>query len=382
MKRLVILGSVNKKLLYPIFLAITLIIYNIIDKAISKNISGNKIYSLIAFLSQTFGMISIRLIPIIFKYENNDNIAKRNCSKKDYIYLLIIAVIRFCIAFSFIFIKIGINYDIVNVLCLNEVLDIIILLIITRIFLKYRYYIHNLISLIIFCVFGIIIDFFLGHYKNLKPADSIYYLEGIAKCVLSCYMKYMMDTNYDKYWNIIFFMGFVNLIIGLIFFIFYSIFKEDNEQSIEFIYFIPIFLINSILAGFFQFLLMIIMVNVLTPNHNVIASEIGKMFVLIFSHIQSGDKDNNYFLFLIPFVFQILSLLFYLEILEYNFCDLNKNTKRNIQLREKEADLIRKESFESCVEISPGLILPNMETKELDVLKLNEGDGESKGEAS
>ena len=33
---------------------------------------------------------------------------------------------------------------------------------------------------------------------------------------------------------------------------------------------------------------------------------------------------------------QIFALLIYLEILELNFCGLNKNTKRNIDLRAKE----------------------------------------------
>ena len=69
MKKFVILGSVNKKLLYPIFLAITLILFNIIDKALNDKISGKIIYSLLGFLSQTLGIMSIRLIPINFKYK-------------------------------------------------------------------------------------------------------------------------------------------------------------------------------------------------------------------------------------------------------------------------------------------------------------------------
>ena len=88
------------------------------------------------------------------------------------------------------------------------------------------------------------------------------------------------------------------------------------------------FIKNLIFAGFLLFLLLIMMVYILTPNHSVIAFEIGKIFVIIFSHIQSGSKDYSFFL--IPLVFQILSLLFYLEIVECNFCHLNKNTKRNI----------------------------------------------------
>ena len=35
-------------------------------------------------------------------------------------------------------------------------------------------------------------------------------------------------------------------------------------------------------------------------------------------------------------IFQIMSLLFYLEILEFNFCSLNKNTKKSIMGRENE----------------------------------------------
>ena len=65
------------------------------------------------------------------------------------------------------------------------------------------------------------------------------------------------------------------------------------------------FIKNLIFAGFLLFLLLIMMVYILTPNHSVIAFEIGKIFVIIFSHIQSGSKDNSFFFFLIPFVFQI-----------------------------------------------------------------------------
>jgi hypothetical protein len=78
--------------------------------------------------------------------------------KKYYFYLSIIAIIRFTIVFSLNYFEIGINFNIVNTLCLNEILDIIILLALTKFFLKYNYYIRNIISLILFCVFGIIID--------------------------------------------------------------------------------------------------------------------------------------------------------------------------------------------------------------------------------
>ena len=56
------------------------------------------------------------------------------------------------------------------------------------------------------------------------------------------------------------------------------------------------------------------------------------------SKIPFTIKDNegvNRWIILVISIFQIISLLFYLEILEYNFCSLNKNTKKNIMDREK-----------------------------------------------
>ena len=107
------------------------------------------------------------------------------------------------------------------------------------------------------------------------------------------------------------------------------------------------------------------MLNILTPNHLVIPFEIGKIISTIVSNIENGNTNFVDFLFLIPFIFQILSLLFYLEILECNFCNLNKNTKKNIQLREEESMLMKAERDQSFVEVGQGLIvteLPRIES--------------------
>ena len=69
------------------------------------------------------------------------------------------------------------------------------------------------------------------------------------------------------------------------------------------------------------------------------------------------NKLLNNLLFLIPAFFQIVSLLFYLEILEFNFCNLNKNTKRNIMLREEEEMLLRNNTNVSEIEIDKDLIV-------------------------
>ena len=75
------------------------------------------------------------------------------------------------------------------------------------------------------------------------------------------------------------------------------------------------------------------------------------------------NKLLNNLLFLIPAFFQIVSLLFYLEILEFNFCNLNKNTKRNIMLREEEDMLLRNNTNISEIEIDKDLIVKNPTVK-------------------
>ena len=65
--------------------------------------------------------------------------------------------------------------------------------------------------------------------------------------------------------------------------------------------------------------------------------------------------------FLIPAIFQILSLLFFLEILEFNFCNLNFNTKRNIMIREKKEMLLRNYSDASDIEIDKDFYIKNQE---------------------
>ena len=71
------------------------------------------------------------------------------------------------------------------------------------------------------------------------------------------------------------------------------------------------------------------------------------------------NKLLNNLLFLIPAFF----LLFYLEILEFNFCNLNKNTKRNIMLREEEEMLLRNNTNVSEIEIDKDLIVKNPTVK-------------------
>ena len=57
------------------------------------------------------------------------------------------------------------------------------------------------------------------------------------------------------------------------------------------------------------------------------SSEISFIIESIIDCLSDFENKKLKLLFLIPAFFQMLSLLFFLEILEFNFCHLNKNTK-------------------------------------------------------
>ena len=117
---------------------------------------------------------------------------------------------------------------------------------------------------------------------------------------------------------------------------------------------IPRFFINMIFQ-FFYFLLRILTLVYFTPTHLLICLSLSK-FIIVLIH----QKDQIKYLSIIPFLVQFFSLMIYLEIIELNFCSLNRNTKRNIQQRVEEEMVLqeRQSTFEE-VEVSGGYYITN-----------------------
>ena len=117
-------------------------------------------------------------------------------------------------------------------------------------------------------------------------------------------------------------------------------------------------------------LLTLIILEYFSLNHVLISLLLFRIAISIYLHELIFKfiiilVDKKYLFFLIPAFFQIISLLFYLEIFEFNFCNLNKNTKRNIMLREEEEMLLRNNTnaSEIEVEIDKDLIVKNPQDK-------------------
>ena len=210
--------------------------------------------------------------------------------------------------------------------------------------------------MIIFCVLGISTDAILGNFKIINFTYFYIYLIFIMDDVMVyCYLKYMMDKLYYQYTEVIIFYGISGFISKLSAMIGLGIYEYKNNingsygniinslnkyftttnvATIIFFQFI-FFLINF----FFKGLLMILIIYYLRPNHMIVNDQIN-VFVnlIIYKKIENKEKNikqTDKYYTCIPFFFQILSMLFYFEILELNFCNLNKNTVKNIQARER-----------------------------------------------
>ena len=112
------------------------------------------------------------------------------------------------------------------------------------------------------------------------------------------------------------------------------------------------------------------MIFYLQPNHMIITDE-----VFIYSTVLYLSDDPNKFYILIPFAFQIFFLLFYFEILEFNFWKFNKNTKKNIETREEiEVERNLRNSILSNIEIDNQYLLANQESEIPDEVNIELND--------
>ena len=249
-------------------------------------------------------------------------------------------------------------------LCSEEAIEIIFIIVVSKFLLKMKLYIHHYIGLIIFLILSLGIDL-LCNLTIFKPDIFfifIYILHLIIDSIYITYEKYMMDKlGYSPY-IVIFSVGFIFLFGGTVGVIIVYITnngkvtesfedyfaKNDYEDVILHIFYLIVF-------RFFINIFKILTVYYFSPIHTFVSYIIIKMFNLLL------NKNAEYkYYSLILFVFQLLGLLIFLEIIELNFWNFDKNTKGNIEGREsvERIKLLTNEEVgdeeKGAIEISPG----------------------------
>ena len=404
-----ICGIVGKKLYLLLLLAFTLILYGILrieiiqgfdSKSLINNPDiNNKSITGLQLINNLGGnilqMLSI-FIPCIFKFKGKSKNSTKKCTKANFKDYFILSLIILLIIGIEILLQRFNKYDIIiNFTYISLCFQMIFYILSSIIILKTKYYIHNIISSILFCIFSVINDLILDNFKIIEPISLLSLLPNLVDDLLCCYMKYLIDKKYHSIWNILFFLGLFFFIFNLIDFIIIIINDPYNNYIFKAIkitgtkYIILNFFLDAILNQFLRMLLTLIILEYFSLNHVLISLLLFRIAISIYLHELIFKfiiilVDKKYLFFLIPAFFQILSLLFYLEIFEFNFCNLNRNTKRNIMLREEEEMLLRNNTnvSEIEVEIDKDLIVKNpQEKKDLELYDMIDDSEEKENDS-
>ena len=384
-KKIISLGLSSKKLFFPFLLALTQIIFDIFneyypekDKDCTKNCEKIR-NNILDSYSWSIGGMLIIIVPHIkiFSDKNEQYERKIKYSKcKIFVHYFILSLFSLSIVFFLIIIHRRIEDENITSphlygLCTREGIEIICLILFSYLFLNYKFFIHNIISSIFFCIICLSIDLILKIIQEELEDVINFILETIIYTILESgtfiYFKYMMEKLYYSPFKIYFFLNFVIFIIVTISLSFALILGKERAKDIGgyynsfYEYFdkveVKITIIKYIIAtifNFFLFLFKSLTVYHLTPSHLLISFGFSKM-----TNILLIDKGNAKYYCIMLFILQIIFLLIFLEIIELNFCGLSDNIKKNIAKRaDEDMNLLKDNSIrDSIEEIAPGYII-------------------------
>ena len=346
------LGEINRKHLLPFLLVLSNLINQIINKFYPEHEHRNN--PILDLYSTSLGFIFVLFIPLIFKIAERDipkenEIQKRKCLH----YFALIGTFILYMGGKALPNIIKGKYDSGDIKVTNPFsegpftyvgVEMILLTVASIIFFKYKYYIHHIITIIGFILFGNISDIFLDSYTEMQQLGALYNVIILVSLILDViYLnteKYLLEKLYYPYWKI-------NLSLGITLFFFASLGliillinkDKENSESPLISGFYKYFIYNhpGIIAGkfilytisnFIFVTLSIINIYYFNPNYFLINFQFSKFVMALIN-----NKEPKRFFCIIFFILQFFCLMIYLEIIELNFLGLNKNTKRNIELR-------------------------------------------------
>ena len=352
MKKCIQFGFFNKKLLLPFGVVFIQILINIMNRILKEKSKNN----FLEMIDVAFSEIIMVFIPLlnISALKTNMNNAKYYGKKKTILHYFILFLIFgiYVILNMFVAIQSNIYMD-KNKSYSNphnsglssfESLEMIFICLVSIILLKYKYYFHHIIAIISFILICFFIDLILNNFIDLYDRGPLFIIFNIIIVLLDAidygYQKYMMDVLFHSFLGITFTIGVVNLIIfGVVIILCLITGKEESIKEGKFMfvsfyqYFEDVDLgriitkhILYFILTFFLNLLRGLTILHLNPDYILISFSISRIINIV--------METKEYICLILFPFQFISLMFYLEIFELNFCGLNKNTRRNIEERE------------------------------------------------
>ena len=207
------------------------------------------------------------------------------------------------------------------------------------------YYRHQNFSFGIFFLieFIKIIFFFINNLSNYFGIIAIQIIISILRALFFIYIKGLMKIKFISPYKCNFMVGIINFPLIIIIYVIISFTKLGDNNDIY--YWDSILdLFTSIkkldIINAFRLISLPIAygIYVLIVNKTIYDFTIYHLYIpLLIENFINGIKENeiNFFLLITFFCIEFIMILIFLEIIEINFCGLNENLKRNIELRGK-----------------------------------------------
>ena len=207
------------------------------------------------------------------------------------------------------------------------------------------YYRHQNFSFGIFFLieFIKIIFFFINNLSNYFGIIAIQIIISILRALFFIYIKGLMKNKFISPYKCNFMVGIINFPLIIIIYVIISFTKLGDNNDIY--YWDSILdLFTSIkkldIINAFRLISLPIAygIYVLIVNKTIYDFTIYHLYIpLLIENFINGIKENeiNFFLLITFFCIEFIMILIFLEIIEINFCGLNENLKRNIELRGK-----------------------------------------------
>ena len=202
-KKIIIFGELNIKLLLPFGLAAIQIMLKVIGQLFPEE----DVNAVLEMYSTSFGQMAIRLMPLILKIKTSKIKEENKPQRRKCLYYSLLVLV-FILTAVMKFLGKPIKSEgseatssynpIVDYEFLKLSIEMICLIIISRILLKYKYFIHHLISITIFILIGIICDIVFDKYEKLRKDGFYNFIDILAIIIDSlyfCYLKYLMEKN-------------------------------------------------------------------------------------------------------------------------------------------------------------------------------------------
>lgn len=299
-------------------------------------------FSYVNSLSRILVIIPYFIEKIYFK--NN----KKNPHSKNTIYDYIIFILNILINTLFVMFHKG--YD--GFYFSFQGATVVFLSLYMKLSTDFKFYKHRIIGISIFFIFSIIIDILSNIYDSISTPYKTqfiiqFFIWGLYSVTLN-YRKYLMEAKYVSPFMVCSIFGLHDFIIQIIFEIIgnnYKNFLSYNQKEIT-LSLLDNIKIDDIPSIILKSIPYIILYNILyccyyliIDRYTVIHGVIVEIITLFADILIRRFKDKSIMeiaIFSILYIFVIIGLFIYIEIIELKFCGLNKYTRRKILEREQD----------------------------------------------